>query len=62
MSPARAPGPARPPLQPPVPLWRQIADHLRREREVFVAGLETDDIRSGFEAFFAGERPVFHGR
>jgi enoyl-CoA hydratase/carnithine racemase len=41
---------------------RTFADHLRREREVFVAGLETDDIRSGFEAFFAGERPVFHGR
>jgi enoyl-CoA hydratase/carnithine racemase len=39
-----------------------IADHLQLERHGIADSMATEDLRNGVKAFFAGEKPVFHGR
>jgi enoyl-CoA hydratase/carnithine racemase len=39
-----------------------LAEHLQLERHGIADSMETEDVRSGITAFFAGEKPVFTGR
>lgn len=39
-----------------------IADHLQLERHGIADSMATEDLRNGVKAFFAGEKPEFHGR
>jgi enoyl-CoA hydratase/carnithine racemase len=38
-----------------------IADHLQLERHGIADSMATEDLRNGVKAFFAGEKPEFHG-
>lgn len=39
-----------------------IAEHLQLERHGIADSMATEDLRNGVKAFFAGEKPEFHGR
>ena len=39
-----------------------LADHLQVERHGIADSMATEDLRSGVQAFFAGEEPQFNGR
>jgi len=39
-----------------------IAEHLQLERHGIADSMATEDLRLGVEAFFAGDKPEFHGR
>jgi enoyl-CoA hydratase/carnithine racemase len=39
-----------------------IAEHLQLERHGIADSMATEDLRQGVEAFFAGDKPEFHGR
>jgi len=39
-----------------------LSDHLQLERHGIADSMGTEDLRSGVQAFFAGEKPEFEGR
>jgi 2-(1,2-epoxy-1,2-dihydrophenyl)acetyl-CoA isomerase len=39
-----------------------LADHLQLERHGIADSMATEDLLNGVKAFFAGEKPEFHGR
>ncbi len=39
-----------------------LAEHLQLERHGIADSMATEDLRQGVQAFFGGEKPVFHGR
>jgi 2-(1,2-epoxy-1,2-dihydrophenyl)acetyl-CoA isomerase len=39
-----------------------ITEHLQLERHGIADSMATEDLREGVQAFFGGEKPVFHGR
>jgi 2-(1,2-epoxy-1,2-dihydrophenyl)acetyl-CoA isomerase len=39
-----------------------IAEHLQLERHGIADSMATEDLRNGVKAFFAGEKPEFHGK
>lgn len=43
-------------------LDNSLADHLQLERHGIADSMETEDLRAGVAAFFAGETPRFEGR
>ena len=45
-----------------VSIENSINDHLQLERHGIADSMATEDLRNGVEAFFGGEKPVFHGR
>ncbi len=45
-----------------VSIENSLADHLQLERHGIADSMATEDLRAGVEAFFAGEKPQFHGR
>jgi 2-(1,2-epoxy-1,2-dihydrophenyl)acetyl-CoA isomerase len=45
-----------------VSIENPIADHLQLERHGIADSMATEDLRNGVKAFFAGEKPEFHGR
>jgi 2-(1,2-epoxy-1,2-dihydrophenyl)acetyl-CoA isomerase len=45
-----------------VSIENSLADHLQLERHGIADSMATEDLRSGVEAFFAGEKPEFSGR
>ncbi|MDX6626887.1 MAG: 2-(1,2-epoxy,2-dihydrophenyl)acetyl-CoA isomerase [Solirubrobacterales bacterium] len=44
-----------------VSLENGIAEHLQLERHGIADSMATEDLRNGVKAFFAGEKPEFHG-
>ncbi|MGV1048632.1 MAG: enoyl-CoA hydratase/isomerase family protein [Solirubrobacterales bacterium] len=44
-----------------VSIENNIADHLQLERHGIADSMGTEDLRIGVKAFFAGEKPEFHG-
>jgi 2-(1,2-epoxy-1,2-dihydrophenyl)acetyl-CoA isomerase len=45
-----------------VSIENRIADHLQLERHGIADSMATEDLLEGVKAFFAGEKPQFHGR
>ena len=45
-----------------VSIENRIADHLQLERHGIADSMATEDLLNGVKAFFAGEKPEFHGR
>lgn len=45
-----------------VSIENRIADHLQLERHGIADSMATEDLLNGVQAFFAGEKPEFHGR
>ncbi|MGE5407181.1 MAG: enoyl-CoA hydratase/isomerase family protein [Syntrophothermus sp.] len=45
-----------------VSIENRLADHLQLERHGIADSMATEDLIRGVEAFFAGEKPEFHGR
>ncbi|HVO55757.1 MAG TPA: enoyl-CoA hydratase/isomerase family protein [Solirubrobacterales bacterium] len=45
-----------------VSIENRIADHLQLERHGIADSMATEDLLDGVKAFFAGEKPEFHGR
>jgi enoyl-CoA hydratase/carnithine racemase len=45
-----------------VSIENRIADHLQLERHGIADSMATEDLLGGVKAFFAGEKPEFHGR
>ncbi len=43
-------------------LDHSLAEHLQLERHGIADSMATEDLREGVQAFFGGEKPVFHGR
>ncbi|MGI8726305.1 MAG: enoyl-CoA hydratase/isomerase family protein [Solirubrobacterales bacterium] len=43
-------------------LDNSLADHLQLERHGIADSMDTEDLRNGVQAFFAGEKVVFEGR
>ncbi len=45
-----------------VSLENGLSEHLQLERHGIADSMATEDLRNGVAAFFAGEKPEFHGR
>jgi 2-(1,2-epoxy-1,2-dihydrophenyl)acetyl-CoA isomerase len=45
-----------------VSIENSLTEHLQLERHGIADSMATEDLRNGVEAFFGGEKPVFHGR
>jgi 2-(1,2-epoxy-1,2-dihydrophenyl)acetyl-CoA isomerase len=45
-----------------VSIGNGIAEHLQLERHGIADSMATEDLRNGVKAFFAGEKPEFHGK
>ena len=44
-----------------VSIENNLTEHLQLERHGIADSMGTEDLRSGVTAFFAGDKPEFHG-